>query len=223
MRVRSFVCKASNEITMNVSQIAGWTFTPQGWRVPKHQGYTITLRYFRETGSMLMISTSTLRRTYGRSTSGSLSRLWLHIVQVNWYSIDRWTRRGLPDSSYGHRLSIVTCHSFALSVTCHLTFITRGLRVCLVYLATLSTLFYDMLFFSSSKAWIRILVSFHRAQEIDNRVREFATYCTIKFQQSENNCFRSISSEMELYYFSIFINNKRDCFINFLSSLNRNL
>lgn len=144
MRVRSFVCKASNEITMNVSQIAGWTFTPQGWRVPKHQGYTITLRYFRETGSMLMI-TSTLRRTYGRGAHPALYRvLRLHIVQVtaNWYSIDRWTRRGLPDSSYGHRLSIVTCHSSALSVTCHLTFITRGLRVCL---SLFSHTFYTLL------------------------------------------------------------------------------
>lgn len=48
MRVRSFVCKASNEITTNVSQIAGWTFTePRGWRVLGHQRYSVTLRYSR--------------------------------------------------------------------------------------------------------------------------------------------------------------------------------
>lgn len=121
MRVRSFVCKACNKITTNVSQIASWTFTPQGWRVPKHQGQ---LYGTPETGSMPMI-TSTLRRTYGRSTSGSLSRLWLHIVQVT----ANWVFHWLVDLNPILLIDIapiVERHSSALSVTCHLTFITRG-------------------------------------------------------------------------------------------------
>jgi len=48
LRVRSFVCKGPNEITTNVSQIAGWPFTePRGWRVSGHQRYLVTLRYSR--------------------------------------------------------------------------------------------------------------------------------------------------------------------------------
>lgn len=120
MRVRSFVCKACNKITTNVSQITGWTFTPQGWWVPNHQDQ---LYGTPATGSMPMI-TSTLRRTYGRSTSGSLSRLWLHIVQVTANCVFHWLVNSDPIPLIDIA-PIVACHSSALSITCYLTFITR--------------------------------------------------------------------------------------------------
>lgn len=92
--VRSFVCKAY-EIT-NISQIADRTQRPEGGEC-QGAGDTRQVYGAPETRSMPTI-TSALRVSASpdvrsRSTSGTLSHLWLHIIRAiaNRYSTGRWT------------------------------------------------------------------------------------------------------------------------------------
>lgn len=114
-----------------------------------------------------------------------------------------------PDSSYRHRpycrVSLFRSIGHVSPYIYH-----ERLWVCLVYLATLATLFYDMLLFLCFKSlnkysfhFLFFLFFFTEHKKLITSAR-VATYYTVKFQQSESNCFKNILSKKRLYYFSIF-------------------
>jgi len=142
LRVRSFVCKAPNEITTNVSQIADWTYGYGGWRMSGHQRYLVTLRYSRNridaydyvdascfTSERMVEAHPALYRVMASYRVGNYEPVF-HRPMDSMQSV--WT-------SQRSRASLLSYHSYII-------YLARK-SINLIYLAMLLTLFYDMLLF----------------------------------------------------------------------------